>query len=74
MPLVEVCVCGGGTRPLVGCPLRKRVWALNTVYDHEMVDCQFSSDLNMCNRLWDRLDSTVQLSNNVLEFKDNLKE
>ena len=27
----------------------------------------------MCSRLWDKLDSTVQLSNNVVEFKNHLK-
>ena len=28
----------------------------------------------MCNRLWDKLDSTIQLSNDVFEFKRNLKK
>ena len=28
----------------------------------------------MCNRLWDKLDSTIQLSKDIFEFKSNLKK
>ena len=31
------------------------------------------SPFYICNRLWDKLDSNVQLAKSVVEFKNNLK-